>query len=820
MPQAIKKVGQASYQGMPVRSFRFGITSGFAPESGEVEILMTNFGQLKFDQKSPLFLTADKRGHTRDDDAFVTDSKGYVDASGVTLNLWGNLWFSDGDREIEIPGVYIREDGIEEIAKYDSIPGVELTDLVSLVRIQLVDERQNWGNFGYTFGNWNQTGQDNKIIDSTINPETKKPWTFADLTTLAIGCLASRYARITSADFKGDTPHASIPSNKKPRFQNPADFLSRMFEEYHCLLGRDSTGALEVWPIGQTRGVESIVIPEDHIDKNFRGFSVVPLPDAYLAFSQNKKQIESDLQILRSSMLLPDPANPSNRIPFEDALPLYGITLTQLCIGMARADAHRVHYFEHILLDRAPTQLGAVIDADTALQDIKKILADALAAVSAVNTAISAAGDTSSQGVLGQVIDNATTSASAAHEAKSRQELANDALTTALRAQRALASAQADYDAAQKALQRLQKEAVKGDTRVFSRQEAKSRATLLARESHRYFRIQGKDFNKLPLLPTLLSTDPITKNPGMPWVRISTSLTTKVVLGDTLYPAEPGTSESVIKTWENSYIPKKFTKGVDFDIHTRKGEIEFKIPKGLMFRITNPNAATGAGGGNLEPYPPTGMQDADPVDIQRRGMANDFSNFLEVPNGFILHVAYTVNGSRDLRAQPGKHSPFPPDVAADALAFQSSPEDYFTQAFTSDNSGVVQKTDIDTADKLFPQLVQLRGARDYIVEDPGDGKSTSLRDEFDVREAKDRIAIDASRDQVVATRHIEAVGFYEGRTDGQIQSISWSMGSDGIARTEVIFGPPRMSRNRAKSVAVNETVWKAKRETLDQAGLD
>ena len=124
--------GRAYYQGLSCLSADFSNTPGLTADSGSVTILIRNFSKVKFEIKRPMFSPArpgDDSARPGDDSPSRTpdttntgdsDYIGVMEGNGLVFQQAGDLIFSDGlGGGVTIKGVYIREDGIEEIEQFE-----------------------------------------------------------------------------------------------------------------------------------------------------------------------------------------------------------------------------------------------------------------------------------------------------------------------------------------------------------------------------------------------------------------------------------------------------------------------------------------------------------------------------------------------------------------------------------------------------------------------------------------------------------------------------------------------------------------------------
>jgi len=322
--------------------------------------------------------------------------------------------------------------------------------------------------------------------------------------------------------------------------------------------------------------------------------------------------------------------------------------------------------------------------------------------------------------------------------------------------------------------------------------EAIRRANLINEHAFKAFQLPAAKMNLLPFEETLVSSDE--NGPLSPRIRIQS------------FRFRDRTDEQA--TSFGVKIPRRYWANAaePFELQSDNGEFTIQSRTGMIFFHRGPQGfvyGKDEKGKRIDPPLDTDTRIVVPGAFELPAQ----SMYLEPPGKIFLLVARTHRGLRDLRSYPGRRSKFPPAAAAIQLQERSSPEDHFMAAF--DVNG--KKMDVDEADKLFPEVHQMYGARR--MTSIQDGIATGIRDEKLVEEAERTIKPLLAKAPSLRGRHRKGYGIYPVKVDGVVTQVVWSVDADGVPTTEILTGCLRTSISPSTlSVMDKQTQVQATRE--------
>lgn len=707
----IKLAGSVSYQGFPCVRGEFTLTPGMTPDSGQVLMLIRNFERTRLEIERPMF--SSQREETAPDASLISVAAGVINGEELVLRQSGSLNFQSALGGVTLTDVYIREDGLEEVTRFPSEVGTP--GPVSLVRVQLVDERDWWGRLGFVFGVFNKRGVDSGIVDATRNPQTNKPWTIWELTKLGVANLPSRHVTFGGIYLTGEAEKELPTLSMIAQFRNPADFLEQIARDTHTIPVLTRGHKFEFWSLGRLRGDLPTIDPK-YIVSEQRILLPDYSPDQVLVHAEHPTIVQEELTLLpREHMMLRDPRNNQLRV-WTDVLGFY---------GMSHFDLYRILSIPNV-------------------------------------------------------------------DASGRREKMQDTIEKYLRTRRI----PGDVISPQWA-ELLPEDAIKA--------EAAMRASYLFEDAGRKFRIQEKDFSKLPLFEMLLQEreadiTPKTSTPDEDEndaIIVSAPIRATFLNGivEVIDPkkVDPNSTVAPFHNFSNPSSTTTLEAGAGaFSMDTRVGVIRFQEPIG-QFYFETPD------GSRIMPLPPR-VADV-PLPWDRNYMKENL--FRIPPERLALTVAYTRRGNRDIRESPGKRSRIPAEIQEANLSHVESMEDYYLVAYTPQGEVPVDKVG-------FPALAQVEGGR-YI--DVRNAVTAGA-----IAKANTKLKEDARKlskglfnpDRMYKGYVLEAAGFYGVDPDGVIMQVGWSVDTDGYARTTVVAGSPR-SLGRGPNLAQKQSAWNAQR---------
>lgn len=790
MPNLNEKGSWVTYQGMRVLSCEFSNTPGVGPDSGSITVLIANFDKLDFEILRPMFLAG--RAAALGNIAVSDPQTGIVQGDQTKLSQYGTLSFTEnGVGANALQDIYIREDGVEELDRFVTTDGkIE----VSLVKISLTDEREWWAKRGYVHGVFNKRGADERIIASTLSPNGT-PWTLGGLIDLA----EKHLPRITRNGilFQGNGAialNAFVPKEKDARFAKPAYFLSEILDEFPTLmLIKGPGGILHIWRKGEGNDVAAVIaLIGARPYKQFVTLSTNYVPDSMTCYAQSPTVQEEVLTLDgRTGLVLKDPTTGAWASIADGVLAKYGMTETDLAkyAALLRFTGHKNKHAYTFALKKIFAHLVATNGADIP-PSVRQVNASKL--------------NPSAPGSV-----------------------------------------------------------VKTVARVY-RQVAATRASLLAEHCNRAFRVSATDYHKLPVMDRLIRVNPVTREPLPIHVSLLNYQTVPFNPNedkDVNPDAIAGVVPECVEYYTNPTVAEELDEGAGtFRMESRTGILLFRNPVGRIayqdsagspspqavlnaadaankaaydkayadpsdanVAAHNATALASAAAFNAfmaadpaartAPIPPGfrffGPEPAPIPAVAGAGNNSIFgvtseSLYIFPPIQIQLTVAYERHGSRDLRAQPGQRSKFPPDIADINLQYVSSPEDHFLQSF--DKAG--NPLDNDLADTMYPATQQIPGRHYEPLVPDGAPAVTTIRNAEMGADAQAYVKGRLLSDERVAGRRFVVAGFVAIVPDGIVTQVAWKIdGGDGIPQTTILMGSPRAA-GQAPNYAMKNTTYK------------